>query len=104
MTTLSLDRHIETTLGVSGGKPRIAGHRITVQNIAIWHERMGLSADEICAEFGLTLAEVHAALAYYFDHREDIDRSIASEDAFAAELRSKTPSLVAEKLKAIGGD
>jgi uncharacterized protein (DUF433 family) len=47
-----------------GGKLRIAGHRITVQNIVIWHERLGLSADEIATEYGLSLADLYAALAY----------------------------------------
>ena len=56
MTVETLDRHIESTPDVAGGKPRIAGRRITVQNIAIWHERMGLSADEIATEYDLTLA------------------------------------------------
>lgn len=51
MDDLVLDRHIELTPGVAGGKPRIAGHRITVQNIVIWHERMGKSVDEISAEY-----------------------------------------------------
>ena len=37
-----LERHIEITPGLVGGRPRIAGRRITVQNIAIWHEYMGL--------------------------------------------------------------
>jgi uncharacterized protein (DUF433 family) len=64
MTARILDHHIEITPGIAGGKPRIAGHRITVQNIAIWHERMGKSADEI-AEYDLTLGDVYAALAYY---------------------------------------
>ena len=50
----ALDDHIEITPGVAGGKPRIAGRRITVQNIAIWHERMGKSADEIATEHVLT--------------------------------------------------
>ncbi len=34
-----LTQHIEITPGIVGGKPRIAGRRITVQNIVIWHER-----------------------------------------------------------------
>jgi len=40
-----LDEHIEITPGVAGGKPRIAGRRITVQNVAIWHERMSIWPD-----------------------------------------------------------
>jgi uncharacterized protein (DUF433 family) len=43
--------HIVTTPGVRGGKPRIAGHRITVADVAIWHERMGMSPDKIVSEY-----------------------------------------------------
>jgi uncharacterized protein (DUF433 family) len=98
---ISLDQHIEMTPGVASGKPRIAGHRITVQNIAIWHERMGMTADEIASEYALSLADVYAALAYYWDHREEIEESIKADDAFVAELRRKTPSVLKEKLKAL---
>ncbi len=95
-----LDRHIEITPDVVGGKPHIVGHRITVQNIVIWHERMGMSADEICAEYDLALANVYAALAYYFDHLEEIDRSIDESNAFVAALRERTPSILEQKLQA----
>ncbi len=98
MTVKTLDSHIEITPGICGGKPRIAGHRITVQNVAIWHERMGMSADKIASEYDLELADVYAALAYYFDHREEIDHSIAEGRAFAEELRKKTPSLLQQRL------
>lgn len=74
-----LDRHIAVTPGVVGGKPHIVGHRITVQNIVIWHERMGLSADEIATEYNLTLADICAALAYYYDHRAEIDAEIQND-------------------------
>ena len=82
-----------------GGKPRIAGHRITVQNVVIWHERMGLSADEIASEYGLTLSDVYAALAYYYDHHAEIDENIRSDEAFVNELRKSTPSKLLEKLR-----
>lgn len=94
-----LDRHIEIAPGVVGGKPHIAGHRITVQNIVIWHERMGKSADEICAEYDLGLSDVYAALAYYFDHRDETDRSIEESEAFIAALREQTSSVLEKKLK-----
>src|SRR5437660_555679 len=90
--------HIEITPGVTGGRPRIAGHRITVQDIVLWHERLDLGADEIATEYGLSLAEVYAALAYYYDHREEIDRAITMDEAFIAELRSRVPSKVRAKL------
>lgn len=91
--------HIEVTPGVCAGKPHIVGRRVSVQNIAVWHERMGLDPDEIATTYGLTLGEVYAALAYYHDHRAEIDESIASDESFAAELRSQLPSKLAEKLR-----
>ena len=84
--------HIAISQDVAGGKPRIAGHRITVQHIAIWHERMGLSADEIASDHGLTLAEVYAALTYYYDHRQEIDEAIVADESYVAELRKRITS------------
>ena len=98
--TKELDNHIEVTPGVAGGKPRISGRRITVQNIVIWHERMGKSADEIATEYDLKLADVFAALAYYFDHRAEIDASIRNAQAFVEALRESTPSKLGQKLAA----
>jgi uncharacterized protein (DUF433 family) len=93
-----LTQHIEMTPGVAGGKPRIVGHRITVQNIVIWHERMGLSADEIATTYELSLGDVYAALTYYYDHRAEIDASIRSGEEFVAELRKHSASRLDEKL------
>ena len=90
---------IEITPGVAGGKPRIAGHRITVQNIAVWHERMGRSVDEIADEHDLTLAEVYAALAYYFEHRDEIDKSLEEGQAFVEAMRKSTASKLNVKLQ-----
>ncbi|MBA2343605.1 MAG: DUF433 domain-containing protein [Rubrobacter sp.] len=92
MTAETRDGHIEITPGLAGGKPHIKGRRITVRNIVIWHERMGRSADEIATEYDLTLADVYAALAFYFDHRTEIDESIREGEAFVEALRERTPS------------
>ena len=99
MPEKTLDQHIQITPGICGGKPRIAGHRITVQQIVIWHDRMGRSADEIATEYDLELSDVYAALAYYFDRREEIDRAIEASDKWIEEMRQKTPSLVKQKLQ-----
>jgi len=86
--------HIAISEDVAGGKPRIAGHRITVQHIVIWHERMGLSADEIASNQGLTLAEIYAALTYYYDHRQEIDEAILADESYVVEFRKQiTPKL-----------
>ena len=95
---IALDQLIAITPGVCGGKPRIANRRITVEDIALWHERLGLSADQIAAEHGLTLAEIYAALAYYFAHREDVERSIRAGQTLAEAVRLANPSLVKQRL------
>ena len=97
--------HIEITQGVCGGRPRIAGHRIRVQDIAQWHEKEGFSPDEIVGRFPqLTLSDVYAALAYYHDHQNDIQRQIQHDDSFVEAMKSSQPSKLAQKLAARGDD
>ncbi len=105
MSQLSIiTEHIEVTPDVCDGKPRIAGHRIKVQDIVIWHERIGMSPDEIVFQYSsITLSDVYAALAYYHDHLEEIRKQIQEDEAFARELQAKTPSLVKHRLKDIDG-
>lgn len=84
--------------GVAGGQPHVAGHRIKVRDIVHWHEHLGRSPDEISAEYELDLADIHAALAWYFDHRADIDAEFATRDAFVALLRARQPGPLAARL------
>ncbi len=94
---------ITKTPGVCGGRTCIAGHRVRVLDIVIWHEHQGLSPDEIVSHIpSITLADVHAALAYYFDHREEIQEEIRTERAEAEEFRRNNPSLLATKLTPSG--
>ncbi len=100
MSQTSVTQHIEITPGVCGGKPRIAGHRIRVQDIVVWHEMMGLSADEIIYHHpSITLADIYAALSYYYDNLEEIRQNIRDSEAFAQELAAETPSILQRKLK-----
>ena len=72
-----------------GGKPCIAGTRIRVWDVAVLAQA-GESPDEILTHYPhLTLADVHAALAYYYDNREAIDRQAAEDDRFAEDLERK---------------
>jgi uncharacterized protein (DUF433 family) len=89
--TLPVPRIVRTP-GTCGGKPRIDGHRIKVDHIAICYERMGMSPDEIVsAHPTISLAQVHAALAYYFEHKDEIDADIEEGRRFAEELKAQTP-------------
>jgi uncharacterized protein (DUF433 family) len=99
---IALDQLIAITQGVCGGKPRIANRRIAVQDIAIWHDRLGQSADQIATDFGLTLAEVHAALAYYFVHRDEVEQSIRDGQTLADAVREANPSQVKQRLRRSG--
>lgn len=95
-----IKEHIAITPGICGGKPRIAGHRIRVMDIVIWHERYGWSADEIVAHFPqLTLADVYAALAYYWDHRGEIEEDIKRAEEIEAEAKKRHPSKLKGKLE-----
>jgi len=72
-----------------------------VADIAVWHELRGYSADEIVELFpGLTLGQVYAALAYYFDHRQEIDADLTADDVRAAHAASTASSRLREKLGA----
>jgi uncharacterized protein (DUF433 family) len=64
---------------IRGGRPCIAGTGVSVRRIAEWHN-MGLIPEEIARKFGhLSLAQVHAALAYYHANRGEIDQDLESE-------------------------
>jgi uncharacterized protein (DUF433 family) len=97
-------RHIEVTPGICGGRARITGHRIRVQDVVLWTEQ-GQSPDQIVADFPqLSLADVYAALAYYHDHREEIDQQIREDDQFVAEMKAPGGPGILEGLRRSGTD
>jgi uncharacterized protein (DUF433 family) len=94
----TINQYVETTPNVRGGKPRVAGRRITVADVAISYLRMNQPLDSIAQAYELSLASVHGAIACYYDHQADIDRSIAESEEFADALQRKARSPLAEKL------
>src|SRR3972149_7210993 len=91
--------HIEISPQTCGGRPCIAGTRLRVQDIYVWHELQGQSPEEIITDFKqLTLADVHAALAYYHDHREAIEAEVRAERAEADQMKLSHPSKLQQKL------
>ena len=88
----NVSKHIESTLGTCGGKPRITGTRIRVQDIVVWTEA-GKSPDEIVTDYPqLTISNVYAALAYYHDHREEIEQHMILADELVQAMMAN-PSL-----------
>jgi uncharacterized protein (DUF433 family) len=66
--------------GLHGGRPCIAGTGVTVRRIAVLHN-IGEAPEEIAANFGhLSLAQVHAALAYYYANKPEIDADLDAEE------------------------
>ena len=104
MMEVTLNQHLEITPGVRGGKPRITGTRMTVADLAILYLRMGQSLDLIAGKYHLPLASVYAAMAYYYDHCDEIEQSIQADEAFANSLQSNYPSRLQLKLKELRGE
>ncbi|MFN8625579.1 MAG: DUF433 domain-containing protein [Candidatus Binatia bacterium] len=77
---------ITQTPRICGGRPRIAGTGVSVRHVGVWY-KLGLTPEEIADRIGhLTLAQVHAALAYYHANRERVEAELAAEEAEADQL------------------
>ncbi len=78
----------------------VAGTRIRVWDIHVWHHLRGQSPEQIIADFPqLTLSDVYAALAYYLDHREEIQRQMKEAEEFVAEIKRKQGVTKFDRLK-----
>jgi hypothetical protein len=68
-------------------------------DIVIWHEKRGYTPDQIVDLFpGITLADVYASLAYYFDHSADIEAELQREAAKITEAKPRFPSKLQQKI------
>jgi uncharacterized protein (DUF433 family) len=83
------------------GVAHIKGSRIKVQFIAVERARMGLTPEQIHENHPhLTLAQIYAALAYYYDHQPEVDAQIDEANRLAEEMRKNAPpSPVAKRLR-----
>jgi uncharacterized protein (DUF433 family) len=94
------NQRIVKTPETCGGSARIDGHRVRVQDIVTWYEYQGMTPDEIVSHIpSITLADVHSALAYYFDHVQEIQEEIRADREYADEFFRNNPSLLDAKLK-----
>lgn len=57
-----------------GGEPCVAGTRVPVRRIGHLVERHGATPAEIAEHYGISLSDVHRALAYYYDHPDEMER------------------------------
>jgi uncharacterized protein (DUF433 family) len=98
--TLNLGDYIVKTPGVCSGQPRIIGTRIKVKHVFTWVECIGMTPAQVVAEYPqLTMAQVHAALAYYWSHQDEIHQDIENEEKLVAALKAEAaPSKITERL------
>lgn len=97
--TSVIAEHISIAAGVCGGKPCIAGSRIRVQDIYVWHDLQGKSADEIVSAFPqLSLADVYAALAYFWSHRDEILAQMKQGEELVEAMKQQFPSKLKDRL------
>jgi len=68
--------HIMQMPDVLGGKPFIVGSLVRVQDVYVWHELVGMSADEIATQNHLTMAQVYAALTFAYDNLDQIEAAL----------------------------
>ena len=86
------------------GVPIIAGTTTKVIEIAMDYAAHRWDADEIQRQHPtLARGQIHSALAYYFDHQDEMDRQIAEQVAEVDALRQKAgPSAVLAKARQLG--
>ena len=68
---------------VRGGRPVIAGTRLTVADIVAYYIYGGLTPENLAVSFKLSLGQVHAALAYYFLNKAEIEAEMRQDAAQA---------------------
>lgn len=92
-TTTTEYAHIVCTPGIVGGEPRIADTRIRVRDIVLARDSQAATPEEIVATIypQLSLAQVYAALAYYEDHRAQVDALQQSENDYLDSVRKSPP-------------
>ncbi len=80
--------HITHDPAICGGSAVISGTRFPVRSVVVYLLHYGLTPEELVTRFpDLTLAQVHDALAYYYDNRKEVEKEIAENTEDAARRR-----------------
>lgn len=88
---ITVTQHIEIRPNRAGqSRAYIVGTRVRIQDVYFLAEVQGKTPDEIVGAIPhLTLAQVHAALSYYFDHRDEILDEVRQDETAEKKLRSQ---------------
>jgi uncharacterized protein (DUF433 family) len=71
---------------VRGGQPIIAGTNLRVSDLIASHLYRGLAPEELAVNFKLSLGQVYAALAYYYQHKAEMDMQMREDTAKAEQI------------------
>lgn len=89
---------IVTNLAVRNGRPYVGGTGLRVTDLVIAHLFHKRTPDEVAADYEISLAQVYAGLAYYYEHKAELDQDIRQQIFVARkakeELKSGKPSLL----------
>ena len=89
MTTIQMIEAIGTDPDIRSGRPYLVGTTVTVADVAIIRLYHGMDAEGIADWYGLSLPQTYAALAYYYDHKLDIDEQIRTQIRRAEGLKGR---------------
>jgi len=85
--------YIVTNREICNGSPVVDGTRTRVIDIAVEYEMLGHSPDEIISSHPqLTLHQVHDALSFYYENRDELDHKFEQDQEMIARIRQKYPS------------
>ncbi|MGB3265926.1 MAG: DUF433 domain-containing protein [Microcoleus sp.] len=92
-TAIDIGTLVVSTPETCGGRPRIAGTRISIAQIAVWHQQ-GMNPEAILEEISyLNLAKIYAALSYYHANRNEIEADLAAELAEYERLEDESTGI-----------
>jgi uncharacterized protein (DUF433 family) len=83
-------QYVDALPDVCGGRPHIRGTRVKVSEIVSRHVYQEESTDDIVEALPqLTLAQVHAALAYYYDNHDEVEAELRAEYEFVLRMAGR---------------
>lgn len=91
-----IQEYIAIAPKIRAGRPVVAGTGIRVMDIVALKNYHDYTIEAIADNYGLSLSQVYAALAYYYDHQTDIDSALIEDDDYIqkakeAKIDNKNP-------------
>ncbi len=89
MDTIQNIQLIATNPKIRSGRPYIMGTTLEVAVITIARTVYEHTAEQIASDYGISLGQVHAALAYYYEHQAEMDALIAEQARRGDDFKEK---------------